>query len=73
MDVPDPLHGDIVSLFHPLKENWQEHFSISVTGECRGLTAKGRATVAALRMNDRLPRIAREIQIHLGLLSISSA
>jgi len=66
----DPDSGDIVPLFHPLQQAWAEHFALDPGGGCRGLTPAGRATVAALRMNDRLPRIARSIQIRIGLLTV---
>jgi hypothetical protein len=48
----DPISGDDVSLFHPLKQNWDEHFSWSNDGtQIIGLTPTGRATVEALRIN----------------------
>ena len=50
----DPLTGQTVRLFHPRTDAWREHFEWSAErrGELRGKTAIGRATVAALRMND---------------------
>jgi 5-methylcytosine-specific restriction endonuclease McrA len=46
----DPDTGAVVSLFHPRKKIWSEHFR---TREARieGLTACGRATVWLLEMN----------------------
>jgi hypothetical protein len=39
-------------LFHPRKQSWQQHFAWSGDGiRVLGLTAVGRATVEALRMN----------------------
>jgi hypothetical protein len=67
---PDPIGQEIVQLFHPLRQNWGDHFELLPTGECRGLTPVGRGTVAALQMNNSLPRIARAIQIRIGLLAL---
>jgi hypothetical protein len=48
----DPITGTEVPLFHPSHERWSEHFSWSKDGtRIVGLTAKGRATVVALKMN----------------------
>jgi hypothetical protein len=58
----------VVELFHPLRMPWADHFELTDVAECVGLTPFGRATVAALHMNDELPRIARFHQIRLGLL-----
>jgi len=60
--------GEPTPLFHPLRQLWHEHVSLMRTGEIRGLTPTGHATIAALHMNDLLPRIARKIQIGIGLL-----
>jgi len=70
MLAADPVGGEIAELFHPRRQRWTEHFSMDASGECRGLTPTGRATVEALRMNDSLPRIARVFQIQLGLRSM---
>ncbi|UQA64068.1 hypothetical protein [Polyangium aurulentum] len=65
----DPETGQAVTLFHPLQQNWQEHFRLEPDGTCSGLTAVGRATVVALAMNVLIPRFARACQLALGLLS----
>lgn len=48
----DPKTGKFVSLFHPRKQIWDEHFTWS-DDKIRivGLTATGRATVETLKMN----------------------
>jgi hypothetical protein len=69
INAADPASGEIVELFHPLQQRWTEHFAMDASGECRGLTPTGRATIGALGMNGSLPRIARVFQIHLGLLA----
>jgi HNH endonuclease len=64
----DPETAAQVPLFHPLRENWQEHFALLPEGTCLGLTPTGRATVNALGMNDPIPRTARALQMVLGLI-----
>src|SRR6266446_2474413 len=46
----DPLNSRVVLLFHPRRENWEEHFRLERL-EIIGLTATGRTTVAVLQMN----------------------
>jgi hypothetical protein len=47
----DPLDGSLSPLFHPRRQDWDEHFElIGIT--VVGRTATGRATVAVLNMND---------------------
>ena len=68
VDGDDPLTGATVPLFHPLRDQWADHLSVDEDGTCTGLTPTGRATVAALRMNDPLPKTARAFQIMLDLI-----
>jgi hypothetical protein len=50
--APDPDTGEVVRLFHPLQQRWQEHFAWYEDGLLIvGLTAIGRASVGALRLN----------------------
>jgi len=51
----DPLTGEIVSLFHPRRQRWQEHFAWDESG-CLilGISACGRATIVALNMNNEV-------------------
>lgn len=46
----DPATGRKVPLFHPRRQRWRDHFRWDDL-EIVGLTATGRATVAALQMN----------------------
>lgn len=49
----DPITGGSVTLFNPRQQLWHEHFRWSENGiEIMGLTACGRATVIALRLNN---------------------
>ena len=49
----DPATGVLASLFNPRTQSWSEHFRWSDDGvEIVGQTPTGRATVAALQMNN---------------------
>ena len=62
----DPLTDEASRLFNPRQQTWSEHFEVNVDGSLAGLTPEGRATVAALRMNDA-PRVEqRNGEILLG-------
>lgn len=48
----DPVTQELVPLFHPLQEEWHDHFQWIENGnQLLGLTPSGRATINALRMN----------------------
>ena len=50
--APDPLTEQDVALFHPVRDQWADHFAWNKDATTIiGLTSTGRATVAALRMN----------------------
>jgi hypothetical protein len=49
----DPLSGDTVPLFNPREQVWSDHFVWSEDGtQIVGVSPCGRATVAALRLNN---------------------
>ncbi|MBI4769405.1 MAG: HNH endonuclease [Chloroflexi bacterium] len=49
----DPEAGELVALFNPRAQLWRDHFKWSPDGtQIVGLTPCGRATVAALRLNN---------------------
>jgi HNH endonuclease len=51
-EAVDPATREQVALFHPRKQNWQEHFAWSADyATVLGLTPTGRATVEALKIN----------------------
>lgn len=61
-----------VGLFNPRRDVWEEHFSITTeTGEIKGLTPSGRATVARLRINNGPQVEARKTWLRLGLMTRS--
>lgn len=63
----DPESDAQVPLFDPRRQRWSEHFAWSADGtEIIGLTPVGRATVAALKMNDPLIVSARSQWASIG-------
>ena len=65
---PDPIDGMLVPLFHPRRQRWQEHFVWSEDGSrLVALTACGRATIEALRLNNEWLVQARRLWMLIGL------
>lgn len=66
----DPATGDGIPLFHPREQHWPDHFELDPdAGTIRGLTPTGRATAEALRMNDPVQIVARQLWMQLRLYS----
>ena len=64
----DEATGEVVPLFHPRRDRWDEHFRVeSADGAIEGLTPVGRGTTASLRMNRDAQREARRSWIRLKL------
>jgi hypothetical protein len=60
--------GQIVALFNPRHQKWDEHFKWSANGTMiEGLTACGRVTVAALQMNNEVIAASRSLWVQFGL------
>jgi len=63
----DPLTQENVYLFHPLRQNWNEHFSWDESKtKIKGLTPCGRATIEALKMNNATVVNARRRWVSAG-------
>lgn len=63
----DSQSNQYVPIFNPRLQHWQEHFSWNSEGtEIIGLTACGRATVQALRLNNKLAVIVRRNWVQAG-------
>lgn len=63
----DPATQETVSLFHPLCQDWREHFTWDESGtRIIGLTSCGRATVDALKMNNPTVVNARRRWVSAG-------
>ena len=69
VEGPDPATGEAVRLFHPRADVWADHFAWSASdpAELIGRTAVGRATVAALRINDPDMLALRRLLAEVGL------
>ena len=64
----DPLTHRLVNLFHPRRQNWDEHFQWSADGtHLLGLSATGRSTIEALQMNNDLIVNLRALWVTLDL------
>lgn len=67
LQAVDPVSAELVTLFHPRRHSWDEHFIWSADGiQIVGLTAIGRATIAALDLNrERVVHIrAADVLVH---------
>ncbi len=62
----DPATGTEVSLFHPIRQLWSEHFRFKGY-QIEGLTAVGRATVDALNLNHPRRQRIRKVEEAFGL------
>lgn len=63
----DPASGELFALFHPRQQRWEEHFLWSIDAtQIIGLTACGRATVEALRLNHPMVVSARGVWSRAG-------
>ena len=67
VESQDPETGASVALFNPRRQRWIEHFTWSKDSTCiLGLTATGRATVAALNLNNPYIFPARRLWVLAG-------
>jgi hypothetical protein len=66
LEVADPESGAKVRLFHPRSDHWSEHFEFRGY-DLFGLTAIGRAAVAALDMNHPRRKLIRQAEELFGL------
>ena len=63
----DPESGVNVQLFNPRQQKWKEHFTWTEDGiRIIGLTACGRATVVALKLNNSLAITVRRNWVKAG-------
>jgi hypothetical protein len=53
VEAADPVGGELVRLFDPRRDSWAEHLGITEDDQIVGVSARGRVTVVALRMNSR--------------------
>lgn len=63
----DPMTEVETKIFNPREQEWHEHFEFDRHGtQILGLTACGRATVIALRLNSELWNAARRLWVDVG-------
>lgn len=68
VDALDPLTGETVSLYHPRRDKWNEHFAWNQDFTLIiGLTSIGRATVIRLDLNHRRVVNLRKVLHQSGL------
>ncbi|QQS46548.1 MAG: HNH endonuclease [Acidobacteriota bacterium] len=63
--APDPMNRQIVVLFNPRLQSWNEHFEL-MGAYLLGRTPAGRVTVALLRFNDEVRVQQRQMLIAAG-------
>src|SRR5438552_1205846 len=64
----DPITRRIVALFNPRRQQWKDHFRWSPDPLIvEGLTATGRATILALKMNRQETKVVRSLLLELGI------
>ena len=64
--APDPVIGEHVQLFNPVEQVWSRHFRCN-GNQIEGLTPTGRATVAALKLNQSRRLQIRQAEMRFGL------
>lgn len=65
--APDPNTEEIVALFHPQSQVWEEHFAWSEDfTEIIGVTSIGRATISTLKMNRPQVTRVRHMWVKMG-------
>lgn len=64
MEARDPSTGEMVGLFNPRAQRWEDRFEVQADSAILGTTSTGRATVELLQMNRR---VALEIRHQLRL------
>ncbi len=63
----DPVSGEVVRLFDPRRQVWNEHFQWTEPADrIVGLTPTGRATVVALHLNRPTLVKARQLWVRVG-------
>jgi 5-methylcytosine-specific restriction endonuclease McrA len=66
-NAADPDTSEIVALFNPREQSWNEHFRWNEDGtEIIGLTPTGRTTVAALKLNNPVIVVTRRLWVSAG-------
>ena len=67
----DPKTGEIIPLYHPRQDLWDEHFQLN-NAEIVPLTDKGRVTVRLLQLNRPERLQERQLLIDAGIFKLLS-
>lgn len=63
----DPVTGDLVRLFNPRIQAWDDHFKLNPhSSKIEGISPEGRVTVFLLKMNSREQLEYRQLATELG-------
>jgi len=63
----DPISQDSVPLFNPRTQTWDTHFEWDDSGiQINGITECGRATVTALKLNNKIALMVRQNWVKAG-------
>ena len=63
----DPEASDIVALFNPREQRWEDHFRWNNDGtEIIGIISVGRATIFALKLNNPVIVVTRRLWVSAG-------
>lgn len=66
-EAEDPTTNQVVPLFNPRSQVWEEHFAWNESGtHINGLTPIGRATVNALKLNASFRILSRQRWVSVG-------
>jgi hypothetical protein len=66
-EARDPTTSEIVALFNPRIQRWEDHFRWSDDGTMvLGISVIGRATVVALKLNDPVIVVTRRLWVSAG-------
>jgi HNH endonuclease len=64
----DPATGEVVTLFHPRRDRWADHFRLEV-GRIEPLTPAGRVTARLLHFNDPERVAERELLVRAEVIT----
>lgn len=66
-EARDPITSEVVALFNPREQRWEDHFQWNDDGTMiMGTSAIGRATVVALKLNDPVIVVTRRLWVSVG-------
>jgi hypothetical protein len=67
----DPQTRQVVQLFNPRTQRWDDHFRLNEDGTIASLTAEGRTTASLLKLNDPVRAQIRADLLAAGKLNLT--